>query len=219
MRLGVKEGQPHEALEHLRSVLKSMRKGEIPLEDFIISKELHSLEPKSMSPHVAVCLRIKKTNPHAVPALGSKVQYVMCNDPRPDVSSKARSPDEVTDISMIDTDFYFNNQIINPLADLMSPLLEAAEGGSSSRESAEKRLRRMLTNEHGRQPTIYSCFGGSEPSGVAAATKKASSIIPTRPIQSFFNGDVEKRPHKDAVDGTVIDKRPLKKLKQSKLKF
>jgi DNA polymerase elongation subunit (family B) len=163
LRMAVQDGNPDAAVAHLRATLAKMRAGELPVEDFIISKELHSLEPKTMSPHVAVCLRIRERDPSAVPALGTKIQYVICRDSSSSssssssgVSAKARLPEEASP-GDIDYTFYFEKQLLKPLSELMGPLID---GGAV-------KLRRLLTNENLGQAEITSMFKRKESSHVS----------------------------------------------------
>jgi DNA polymerase family B len=147
LKLAVKNGEPDAAFRYLKEQMLLMRSGKLPVEDFIISKELHSMQPKNPSPHVEVCKRMIARDPASAPPLGTKITYVMCNDVRKEISFKSRIPDEVTS-SQIDYNFYFDRQIIKPISEMLGPLLP---GGQAA-------LKRMMNNSHNRYKEIDTVF-------------------------------------------------------------
>jgi hypothetical protein len=159
LRLAIKERNPEGALQHLRQQLIEMRAGRLDIKNFVISKQLHSYEPKTKSAHTTMCLRIKKKDPAAAPVLGTKVSYVLKRGSG-DVSDRAFPPEEVSP-SEIDLQFYFERQVLKPLTEILAPLIKGGEA----------KLRRLLTNEHGGHQEISKVFTALKRTTPAAAPK------------------------------------------------
>lgn len=181
LRMAVQERSPEGAIQHLLSTITKLRKRELPMEDFVISKELHSLEPKAPSPHVQVCLRIRARDPSAVPPLGSKVRYVVMQGGRGEnIAGFARSPEEIT-VKDIDLQYYFTKHIFEPLSDMLNLLVE---GG-------QLRLKKLLFNEFNRQDVIHNFFEVSSiKSSSAMTTTKADSTAAKPKVQRSLSGAV-----------------------------
>jgi DNA polymerase family B len=145
LRMSIKDNNPTGALSYLRETLKKMRNGNISSEMFVIKKQLHTWTPKTKSPHTQMALRIRNKDPAAAPVLGSKVEYVFRRG-QEDISDRAYPPEEVSPVD-IDVEFYFERQILKPLSELLSPMIDGGIG----------KLRRLLENEQARQREI-SCF-------------------------------------------------------------
>lgn len=168
-----------------------MRAGKLDISEFVICKELHSYEPKTRSPHVTMCQRIKAVSPAEAPVLGTKVSYVLRRGGE-DISDRAYPPEEVQSVD-IDYDYYFEKQVLNPLTEILAPLC----GGKA-------KLMRLLQNEHARQHEITALFerkspspdgGGGPPQTEAAAgrSNKKRPAVKSKAIQGFFT-PVEKTP-------------------------
>ena len=128
LRMCIMDNAPERAVEHVVSALVDLRKHNLSIADLTISKELHSYDPKTLSPHVAVARRMRDAGME-VPSLGSKVQYVVIKRGGPNVSDRARSPNDA-DVSPaeIDTTFYYEHQQTNCLNSVIS--LEASTAAS-----------------------------------------------------------------------------------------
>jgi DNA polymerase elongation subunit (family B) len=151
LKMGIQENNPDGAVRYLQDLCAKMRKHELPMSDFVISKQLHSLTPKTTSPHVALAQRLQATNPIDVPPLGSKVEYVIIKGYK-DLSDASRRPEDVS-VQDLDLDYYFEKQLLKPLTELVGPLVNGGEA----------KLRRLLVNENNNQKTMYQTFGVAEP--------------------------------------------------------
>lgn len=122
-------------IEYLVNEVKRLKADTIPLSEFVISKNLKSLSPKTKSPHVEAVLRLPKEER---PFLGSKCQYVIISGPG-ELYEKSRIVEEGL---QIDKTWYFDTQILNPMIDLLGPVVDVAV------------LKRRLQNCYRNQGTI-----------------------------------------------------------------
>jgi DNA polymerase elongation subunit (family B) len=138
--LAIRQGDAEAALQFLVAEVKRLNDRDIPLLEFIFSKNLKSLSAKS--PHVEL---VKRLPVEQRPILGAKVEYVITDGQ--DLSGSSRRPEDVT-VGDIDTKWYFETQILKPLVELLSPI---HPGGAAA-------LKRMLVNTKNGQQTITSCM-------------------------------------------------------------
>ncbi|XP_023729071.1 DNA polymerase alpha catalytic subunit [Lactuca sativa] len=123
----------------LRKVQEDMRKGEIGLEKYIITKTLtrppEAYPDAKSQPHVEVALRLKKLGYTSGCSAGDTVPYIICCEKGNGLSTsvgiaqRARHPDELTKDNenlMIDIDYYLAQQI-HPV---VSRLCASIEGTS-----------------------------------------------------------------------------------------
>jgi DNA polymerase family B len=179
LKLAIQQRDPEGALQFLRKRLTDMRAGKLDITNFIISKQLHTYEPKTKSPHTTLAQRIKAKNPSAAPVLGTKVSYVFKAGPG-EISDRAFLPEDVKSTE-IDMDFYFNNQILKPLTEILGPLIK---GGPA-------KVKRLLTNEHSGSIEITTLFKrlSDEPvSEREPAVKKVKRDVKCLDLASMFQG-------------------------------
>jgi DNA polymerase elongation subunit (family B) len=124
-------------MEFLLAEVKKLKSGELPMTEYVISKNLKSLTPKSKSPHVEAVLRLPIAER---PFLGSKTEYVIIAG-RGELYEKSRVYTGQTDL-VVDKTWYFDTQILNPMVDLLGPVIDIAV------------LRRRLQNCFRNQGTI-----------------------------------------------------------------
>ncbi|KAG5183098.1 hypothetical protein JKP88DRAFT_241320 [Tribonema minus] len=170
LTLSIGDNDPHGAVQHVLQALRDMRGLRLPMTDFVISKELHSFEPKVISPHVALARRIRDMAARdvtvEVPVLGAKVSYVVVKGGG-DVHARSRRPEDVTP-EQLDLDFYFDNQLVRPLVEMMAPFIA---GGA-------KELRRLLGNVYRKQATVYAALGVAAPALAMPSARLPSATPP-----------------------------------------
>ncbi|KAL4577433.1 hypothetical protein LXL04_013542 [Taraxacum kok-saghyz] len=123
----------------LRKVQEDMRKGEIGLEKYIITKSLtrppEAYPDAKSQPHVEVALRLRKLGYTSGCSAGDTVPYIICceqgngSSTSVGIAQRARHPDELTKDNenlMIDIDYYLAQQI-HPV---VSRLCASIEGTS-----------------------------------------------------------------------------------------
>lgn len=178
LKIGIQQNNPQGAIDYLRDVVQKMLRHELPMSNFVISKQLHDLNPKSISPHVALCQRLMLTAPMDVSSLGSKVEYVIVKG-FSDLSDASRRPQDVT-VQDLDLNYYFDRQLLKPLVELVGPLIN---GGQET-------LRRLLVNDRNRQNTIFEAFG-LDPS--TQTPRAANSLIKKNKVVDGDEGGTAKK--------------------------
>lgn len=119
--------------EYLSDVGQKLKNGEIPLSDFIITKQLTRkvedyTDPKNL-PHVQVAIRMKAMGKSDSDLVNNFIPYVICkNSSNTDKGRKAvigdfsYSPDEYMDKKrclQIDSDWYITQQLLPPITRLI----------------------------------------------------------------------------------------------------
>jgi DNA polymerase alpha subunit A len=138
-------GKPREDVvvslnEYLSSVGNRMKTGEVPLKEYIITKQLtrsasEYSDPKSL-PHVQVALRLKALGKSDSELVNNFIPYIICltdlakDQKKLSIGDMAYSPDEylksqATDSKLrLDTDWYITQQLLPPI----TRLIEHIEG-------------------------------------------------------------------------------------------
>lgn len=166
LKIGIQQNNPQGAIDYLRGIVQKMLKHELPISDFVISKQLHDLHPKTVSPHVALCQRLQRTAPMDVPSLGSKVEFVIIKGYK-ELSDASRRPQDVT-VEDLDINYYFERQLLKPLTELVGPLCGHA---------GQQTLRRLLVNDRNKQGTILAAFGRSSQTATTDNSSKKENIV------------------------------------------
>lgn len=214
LRLGIQENNPEGAISYLQELVRKMLDHELPMSDFVISKQLKSLTPKTVSPHVSLCLRLQKIDPMLVPTLGSKIEFVIVKGYK-ELSDATRRPQDVT-VQDLDLEYYFERQLIKPLVELVGPLIR---GGQQT-------LRRLLTNQRHAQSTIYDTWDISPPAEEVtpqiAPKSKRKKPVEVRSVATMFGGGKAKEESSESATETATEGRaslaPNKKVKVKPLK-
>lgn len=147
LQMTVMENNVEGAYEYLKQEVTKLKQNQLPITDFVISKNLKTFEPKSKSPHVSAALRLPE---HERPTLGEKIEYIITNNRGSDISEKARVVQQAT-IFDIDRQWYFDTQIKKPILELLEPLGTTAQ------------LRQDLTNIMQGQTSLATLFGSNNP--------------------------------------------------------
>ena len=141
LRIAIYDNNPAEAVQLLQSTVAAIKKRTLPIEDYIISKQLHSLTPKVVSPHVALCQRLALTSPMEVPPLGTRVSYVIVTGSG-DLSWRSRRPQDVT-VANIDAEWYIAG-LLKPLMEMMSYLVPGGYTALRRRLEGQQTLHKAL---------------------------------------------------------------------------
>jgi DNA polymerase delta subunit 1 len=115
---------PAPAIREAKQAAKDLLEGKVPMEQLILSKQL-AAEYKVKLAHVAVRDKIRERAPGSEPQQGDRVQYVIVEGPkRAKLSEKSEDPEWVREHGIkIDYQYYFTNQLRNPVTDLLEPLI------------------------------------------------------------------------------------------------
>lgn len=176
--MSIRQGRGQDAFEYLRQQMQLMRRCELPIEDFAISKELHSFDPKSKSAHSLLAKKLRDDEDEETPVLGSKVVFAIVKGPQ-DLSERAQLLEKV-DVREVDIDYYFQRQVFRPLTEILGGVLGDL-----------KYVERVLANDFKMQQTIFDAVGAEAPApkrgaGPAKATKRKKGMAATKDIKAFF---------------------------------
>ena len=159
------------AFEFVKAEVTKLKKNQLPLSDFVISKNLKTLEPKQKSPHVTAVLRLAACER---PILGQKVEYCIING-KGDLSQNARVVSQ-TNLEDIDRKWYFEKAVKEPILELMAPVGDIAT------------LKQDLLNIMNSQVSLATLFGSNKK--ITEKKKKRKTPVveddSQQKIQKFF---------------------------------
>jgi len=116
---------PEPAITEAKNATRLLLSGEVPMEELIMSKQLAGEYKNNNLAHVVVRDKIKKRAPGSEPKQGDRVQYVIVEGPKKArLYEKSEDPEWVrTNNLKLDYNYYFTNQLKNPICDLLEPLI------------------------------------------------------------------------------------------------
>jgi len=116
---------PLPPIQRARQAAKDLKAGEVPMEKLMMSKQLGSDYKSKSLAHVAVVDKMRERAPGSEPQQGDRVPFVIVQGPRnARMFEKAEDPQYVRDHGLkLDYTYYFENQLKNPVCDLLEPLV------------------------------------------------------------------------------------------------
>jgi len=116
---------PLPAIQKARQAAKDLKAGEVPMEKLMMSKQLGSDYKSKSLAHVAVVDKMRERAPGSEPQQGDRVPFVIVQGPRnAKMFEKAEDPQYVREKNLkLDYTYYFENQLKNPVCDLLEPLV------------------------------------------------------------------------------------------------
>ena len=113
------------ALDIVRLVLQRMYMHQIPIDRFVISKELTKADYKNKQPHVELVKRMRRRQTNGIPQIGQRVAYVIvAGSPGQKMCELAEDPDYVLANGMYpDVKYYIEKQIKGPLRRILEPVI------------------------------------------------------------------------------------------------
>lgn len=143
---------PEGAVKHAKRVISDLLCNRVDISHLIITKELTKTEGDyaSKQAHVELAARMKARDPAGAPKLGDRVPYVIIagakNQP---AYLKAEDPLYVLENNIpLDTDYYLENQLKNPLLRIFEPIL-GPEAKSKLMSGDHTRARVQVTSKVG----------------------------------------------------------------------
>jgi len=123
--LVLNSSDPRQAITEAQSAAKLLLGGKVPMDRLILSKQLAGSYKNENLAHVAVRDKIQKRAPGSEPKQGDRVQYVITAGPKKaKLYEKSEDPEWVKQNNIkLDYDYYFTNQLKNPVCDLLEPLI------------------------------------------------------------------------------------------------
>jgi DNA polymerase delta subunit 1 len=116
---------PLPSIEKARKAAKDLKAGLIPMEKLTMSKQLGADYKSKSLAHVAVVEKMRERVPGSEPQQGDRVPFVIVQGPKnAKMFERAEDPQYVCEHKLnLDYDYYFENQLKNPVCDLLEPLV------------------------------------------------------------------------------------------------
>lgn len=157
---------PTAAVDYAKQVISDLLCNRTDISQLVITKELTKTDSEyaGRQAHNELANRMRKRDPGSAPQLGDRVPYVIIAAPKGTAAYlKSEDPIYVLENNIpIDTQYYLDNQLSNPLLRIFEPIL-----GEKKAESV------LLKGEHTRTKTVVT----SKVGGLAAFTKKRETCI------------------------------------------
>jgi DNA polymerase delta subunit 1 len=117
---------PEGAKKVARARAVELLDGRVPMEKLTLSQKLADSYKSTSLPHVTVRDKIRKREPGSEPQSGDRVPFVLVDtgDPRHRQFEKAEDPKWVEKKNLpLDYLYYLTNKFMNPICDLLAPLV------------------------------------------------------------------------------------------------
>ena len=132
------------AEDYVKETISSLLQNKIDLSMLVITKALTKSDYTAKQAHVELAERMRKRDAGSAPALGDRVAYVIVKGAGGSKNyEKSEDPIFVLENNVpIDTKYYLDNQLANPLGRIFEPIL------------GERRANSLLTGEHTRSISV-----------------------------------------------------------------
>lgn len=116
---------PLPSIEKARKAAKDLKAGIVPMEKLTMSKQLGADYKSKSLAHVAVVEKMRERIPGSEPQQGDRVPFVIIQGPKNSkMFERAEDPQYVREHNLkLDYEYYFENQLKNPVCDLLEPLV------------------------------------------------------------------------------------------------
>ena len=116
---------PLPSIEKARKAAKDLKAGLVPMEKLMMSKQLGADYKSKSIAHVSVVQKMRERVPGSEPQQGDRVPFVIVQGPKnAKMFERAEDPQYVREHNLnLDLDYYFENQLKNPVCDLLEPLV------------------------------------------------------------------------------------------------
>lgn len=132
------------AQDYVRETISNLLQNKVDLSMLVITKALSKSDYTAKQAHVELAERMKKRDAGSAPALGDRVAYVIVKGAAGSKNyEKAEDPIFVLENNIpIDTKYYLENQLSNPLGRIFEPIL------------GERRANSLLAGDHTRSISV-----------------------------------------------------------------
>ncbi|KAL5355852.1 DNA polymerase family B-domain-containing protein [Aspergillus floccosus] len=151
------------AQEYVKETISDLLQNKIDMSKLVITKALSKDDYKAKQAHVELAERMKKRDAGSAPTLGDRVAYVMIKGAGGSKNyERSEDPIYVLENNIpIDTKYYLDNQLANPLGRIFEPIL------------GEKKANQLLTGEHTRSISVAAPTMG----GLMKFAKKTQTCL------------------------------------------
>jgi DNA polymerase delta subunit 1 len=124
LNLILESSDPVPAIERARSAARALKAGDVPVEKLMMSKQLGSDYKSKSLAHVAVVDKMRERVPGSEPQQGDRVPFIIVQGPKNSrMFERAEDPIYAKEKGLkLDYMYYFENQLKNPVSDLLEPL-------------------------------------------------------------------------------------------------
>ncbi len=141
------------SVDFVKHSIQQLIEGTYPMEDLVITKTLkaHYKDPTRIA-HKVLAERMKERSPGSAPQVNDRVPYIYIttkNDRKQILQGdRIEHPDYIRETKLQpDYEFYITNQVMNPVCQLFSIVLDQIEGNKKSKEYWEE-IEEKLRNDH-----------------------------------------------------------------------
>jgi DNA polymerase elongation subunit (family B) len=192
-----------EAAAFVQEMMTRVLKHELPIEKFVITKQLRDdYKDPSKIAHRVLADRMKARDPGSAPNVGDRLQFVYIEQPANHTGRKVLQGDRIEALDYVkanglhpDAEFYITNQIQNPVAQLFALCLDRIPGyrepatsykelfvqGMAKHENNEEEATLWVLERKERQLESLLFMGSPVVMKVLKASRKG-------PLDSFFKG-------------------------------
>ncbi|KAI0955116.1 DNA-directed DNA polymerase delta [Taiwanofungus camphoratus] len=168
------------AEEYTKQIISDLLQNKVDMSQLVITKALTKADYAAKQAHVELAERMKQRDAGSAPALGDRVAYVIIKGVKGAAAyEKSEDPIYVLENNIpIDTKYYLENQLSNPLMRIFEPIL--GEKAAS-----------LLSGEHTRTIQIATPTVGGLMKFAVKRTTCLGCKTPLGPKNSVKKGDVE----------------------------
>lgn len=124
----LESNNPHDAIELAKRKAVELLDGRVPFEKLILSQKLADTYKSDNLPHVQVVKKMREREPGSEPQSGDRVQFVIVEGDGDRQFEKSEDPKWVLANNIpLDYRYYFTNKFMNPVSDLLEPLIQQAK--------------------------------------------------------------------------------------------
>ena len=151
------------AQSYVKDTISNLLQNKIDLSMLVITKALSKSDYTAKQAHVELAERMKKRDAGSAPALGDRVAYVMVKGASGSKNyENSEDPIFVLENNVpIDTRYYLDNQLANPLGRIFEPIL------------GEKKANSLLAGDHTRSISVAAPTVG----GLMKFAKKSQTCL------------------------------------------
>lgn len=113
------------AVEYTKNIISDLLQNKVDMSQLVITKALSKSDYTAKQAHVELAERMRKRDAGSAPALGDRVAYVIIKGASGEkLHSRAEDPIYVLENNIpIDTRYYLDNQLANPLMRIFEPIM------------------------------------------------------------------------------------------------
>lgn len=133
------------AESYVKQTIANLLQNRVDMQELVITKALSRQDYANKQPHVELADRMRKRDAGSAPTLGDRVAYVVIKTAGTKAYEKSEDPLYVLEHNLpIDTKYYLENQLANPLVRIFEPIL------------GERKTKELLNGAHTRVVNVAS---------------------------------------------------------------